>query len=138
VPLKKYPEVTVGALVVNARGEILLCKSRKWKNKFVIPGGHVELGETLEHTVKREVKEETGLSLKSARLLGVQEAVYSKEFFKPKHFIFIDFLCEARDARVRLDERELQAFVWVKPRRALRMKTDSFTKKTIKAFLKTI
>lgn len=37
----KYPEITVGALILNPFGEMLLLKSHKWRNKLVIPGGHI-------------------------------------------------------------------------------------------------
>lgn len=40
-----FPEPTVGAFIFNQAGELLLSKSHKWPDKYVIPGGHVELGE---------------------------------------------------------------------------------------------
>lgn len=45
------PEPTVGALIFNPQGEIFLMKSHKWRNKYVIPGGHIELGETIAATL---------------------------------------------------------------------------------------
>ncbi|ADL12770.1 NUDIX hydrolase [Acetohalobium arabaticum DSM 5501] len=56
----KYPEPTVGAVIFNPDDEILLCKSNKWDNKYVIPGGHIELGERMEKALIREIKEEKG------------------------------------------------------------------------------
>ncbi|ADO77499.1 NUDIX hydrolase [Halanaerobium praevalens DSM 2228] len=41
----KYPEPTVGAIIFNPDNKILLCKSHKWNNQYIIPGGHIELGE---------------------------------------------------------------------------------------------
>ena len=41
--MKKYPE-PVGTVIFNG-GKILLCKSKKWNNKYVIPGGHIEIGD---------------------------------------------------------------------------------------------
>ena len=58
--IKQFPEPTVGALVFNPEGKILLIKSYKWTGKYVISGGHIELGESIEQALKREVKEETG------------------------------------------------------------------------------
>lgn len=58
-----YPEPTCGALIFNPAGKIFLMKSYKWKDKYVIPGGHVELGEKIADALKREIKEETGLDI---------------------------------------------------------------------------
>ncbi len=41
-----FPEPTVRILIFNPRGEMLLTKSHKWNDKYVIPGGHIELGES--------------------------------------------------------------------------------------------
>jgi nucleoside triphosphatase len=134
---KSYPEPTVGGLILNDKKQILLAKSHKWKNCFTIPGGHVELGETLEEALKREIKEETGLEIKPIGFLLLQEAVYSHEFYKPKHFIFLDYLCEAQTTDVQIDEDEIQDVLWVDPRKASEMNIDSFTKRTIQRYLET-
>jgi nucleoside triphosphatase len=134
---KGYPEPTVGGLILNDKKQILLAKSRKWKNRFTIPGGHVELGETLEEALKREIKEETGLEIMPIRFLLLQEAIYSHEFYKPKHFIFLDYLCEAQTTDVQVDEDEIQDFVWVDPRKSSEIDVDSFTERTIKKYLET-
>jgi nucleoside triphosphatase len=134
---KSYPEPTVGGLILNDKKQIVLAKSRKWKDLFTIPGGHVELGETLEEALKREIKEETGLEIKPIRFLLLQEAIYSHEFYKRKHFIFLDYLCEAQTTDVEVDEDEIQDFVWVDPRKASEMDVDSFTKRTIQRYLET-
>jgi len=38
-------------------------KSHKWHDAYVIPGGHIELGETAEEALRREIKEETALDI---------------------------------------------------------------------------
>jgi nucleoside triphosphatase len=131
----KYPEPTVGGLILNSEKRVLLAKSSKWKNRFTLPGGHIELEESIEEALKREIREETAVEIKPIRLLNLQEAIYSKEFHEPKHFIFMDFLCEAQTAEVKVDENELQAFLWVEPTKALEMDIDSFTRKTINKYL---
>ncbi len=110
---QKYPEPTVGALIVNKKGKILLVRSHKWVNrKLTVPGGHIELGESVKDALIREVKEETGLEVIPSKLLMVQEAIYSDEFFKKKHFIFLDYLCKALSDKVSLDQNELQEYDW--------------------------
>lgn len=85
----------------------------------------------------REIKERIGLNIKPIRLIKVQEAIYSKELSKSKHFILLDFLCELVSGKIRFNENEIQSCIWVKPEKAIKMKIDSFTKETIREYLKT-
>ena len=130
-----YPEPTVGALIVNKQGKILLTKSHKWFDKYTLPGGHIEVGETMKEAVAREVKEEVGLDVEVAEMLLMQEAIFAVEFWKRKHFIFFDFLCKSKDQQVKLDGRELQEYVWEYPGAAFRLNLDSFTRKTLERYL---
>jgi len=120
-----YPEPTVGALIVNPEGKILLAKSHKWFDKYTLPGGHIEVGETMKEAVRREVKEE----------VGIEEAIFAKEFWKKKHFICFDFLCKVDDQQVKLDHDELQDYVWVYPGAAFNRNLDSFTWNTVAKYL---
>lgn len=63
MPEQRFPEPTVGALIFNAEGKLFLMKSHKWHDEYVIPGGHIELGETAEEALRREIKEETALDI---------------------------------------------------------------------------
>jgi nucleoside triphosphatase len=130
-----YPEPTVGALIVNKEGKILLAKSHKWFDKYTLPGGHIEVGETMKEAVAREVKEEVGLDVEVVEFLLMQEAIFAEEFWKKKHFIFFDFLCKSRNQQVKLDGRELQEYVWEYPGAAFQLNLDSFTKKSLEKYL---
>jgi nucleoside triphosphatase len=132
---QNYPEATVGALIIKPNGEILLAKSSKWNNRFTVPGGHIELGERAEVAIKREVKEETGLEVDSVELLFVQQAIYPKDYQKHQHFVFLDYVCRAKDTQVKLDGRELQEFVWVKPEHALELDIEEYTRNFILKFI---
>ena len=122
-----FPEPTVGALIINDDGEILLCESYKWPNIYTVPGGHVELGETFEEALKREIKEEVGLDVKVEELLSIQQVIYPKEFWKRSHFVFLDFLCRAEGAQnVRIDGNEIQNTLWVDPKKALNLNIDRY------------
>jgi nucleoside triphosphatase len=131
-----FPEPTVGALIVDQRGKILLARSHKWFDKYTLPGGHIEVGESIVDAVKREVKEEVGLEVDVVEMLLVQEAIFAPEFYKKKHFIFIDFYCKSKDQLVKLDQNEIQDHIWVYPGAAYNLKLDSFTRKTLDRYLK--
>ncbi|RCW52390.1 NUDIX domain-containing protein [Halanaerobium sp. ST460_2HS_T2] len=107
-----YPEPTVGAVIFNPNDQILLCKSHKWDNKYIIPGGHIELGEKMEEALKREIMEETGLNIYDINLISIKESVYNKRFHEEKHFIFIDYICRTDSTKVVLNE-EAEEYVWV-------------------------
>lgn len=126
-----YPEPTVGAIVFNPDGKILLAKSPKWHG-YMIPGGHIELGESAENALKREFKEEVGLDLYDCKLVATQECIFDPVFVKKKHFIFLDFMAKTNDRDVKIDNHEIIEYIWVKPEEALRINVDQYTKATIK------
>ncbi len=132
---QKYPEPTVGALILNKSNEILLVKSYKWKDFWTVPGGHIEVGETAENAVKREVKEEVGLDITPIKLLFVQEAVYPKNFNLYKHFIFLDYLCISEKIEVTLDNREIQEYIWIDPEKALKKNLEEYTRNLVHKYL---
>lgn len=123
---KRYPEPTVGAIIYNPKGEILLCKSHKWDNKYVIPGGHIELGERMEDALKREILEETGLDIYDIKLIGLKECIYSDTFHEKKHFIFFDYLCRTDSYNVVLND-EAEEYVWADIKSVDRYELGGFT-----------
>ena len=91
------PIVGVGAVIV-CEGKILLEKRKNEpsRGKWTIPGGLVELGESLESAVVREVKEETSLEVDNPRLLDVVDNVDLDESGKVKyHFVIVDYFVTA-------------------------------------------
>ena len=78
--------VAVAGLVTNTAGQILLLRSprRGWE----FPGGQVEEGEYLLTTLRREVFEETGMTVTVGALAGIYSNVKS-------HLVMFDFLCDA-------------------------------------------
>ncbi len=133
-----FPEPTVGGLIRNKEGKVLLVSSHKWFDKLTIPGGHIELGETMEEAVLREVEEEVGLDVRVVRLLLTQEAIYATEFWKKGHFIFFDFLCQSDTDRVKVDNREIQAYSWVWPGEGLTMNLESFSRRVLEKYLEEV
>lgn len=65
--------VGVCGVVVNKKGEILLLQHRFWpEGSWGLPSGYMQKGETYAQTVAREIKEETGYSVKIRRLINIQ------------------------------------------------------------------
>ena len=131
----EYPEPTVSAVIINNDEKILLCKSGKWHNKYVIPGGHIELGERIEDALKREVMEETGLAVSDIKLLGIQEFINSESFAENKHFISLDFLCRTENTEVTLND-EADEFVWADINEVLEYDLGGYTRFLFNEFLK--
>ncbi len=102
----------------------------------MVPGGHIELGETAAEAARREAREETGLEISDLQFLGWQECIYDKSFWRARHFIFLDFTAHAADGPVVLND-EAQAYLWVDPAQALeRLDIDPYTAVSIREVLR--
>src|SRR5437870_13678624 len=91
-----HPLIGVGAVIVE-HDRVLLIKRGKAPllGHWSIPGGMLELGETLRQGAEREALEETGLVVRATELLGVFDRVVpDAEGNIVYHYVLIDFLCE--------------------------------------------
>ena len=109
---QQYPEPTVGALIFDPQGRLFLMSSHKWKGKYVIPGGHIELGETMVEALRREVKEETNLDIRDIEFVCFQECIHDDRFWQHRHYIFFDFAARTDSTDVILND-EAQEYTWV-------------------------
>jgi 8-oxo-dGTP diphosphatase len=103
---REYPDlpvVGVGGVVITAGRALLIRRgSEPLKGEWSIPGGTLEVGETLVEGVERELREETGLEVRVLDLLEVFERIFpersgsSDRAGQPQyHFVILDYLCEA-------------------------------------------
>lgn len=99
---RRYPEqpmVGVGAIIL--RDDLVLLVQRGTEpsyGKWSLPGGLVELGESLHEAVLREVKEEVGLEVQVRDLVVALDRVILDQAGKIEyHYILLDFLCEGND-----------------------------------------
>jgi ADP-ribose pyrophosphatase len=96
---REYPDrpmVGVGAIIVDG-GRVALVKRGQAPllGEWSIPGGMLELSETLRQGAEREALEETGLAVRATELLGVFDRVLLDDERQCQyHYVLIDFLCE--------------------------------------------
>lgn len=134
----KFPksiEVVGSAIIEDNNGKILLVKSPKWSNKWLMPGGHIDQGESIKQGILREIEEETGLSLKSDGIIAHGELIDSKDFHRPAHFIYFDIVCKSESNEVKLDNQELIEYAWVNPEQALEMDLAESYEKTVRDYI---
>ena len=90
------PKLMVDVVVPSEGGRILLIRrgSDPYEGHWALPGGFVEVGETLESAAAREAEEETGLKVEIVRLIGV----YSDPDRDPRgHNVSVAYLARAQD-----------------------------------------
>lgn len=107
---RDYPDrpiVGVGAVIVEKRkgaARVLLVKrgAPPLLGQWSLPGGAVELGETLRSAAEREAWEETGLKVEAGEVLEVLDRIIPGEGGRPKyHYVLVDFLCAVRGGELR-------------------------------------
>ena len=99
---REYPQrpvVGVGGVVIeNGRALLIRRGGEPLRGEWSIPGGTLELGESLEQGVARELLEETGLEVRVLDFLEVFDRIFvepSAESAGPRfHFVIVDYLCE--------------------------------------------
>lgn len=124
------PIVTVGALIFDPEDRLLLIQTHKWGDRFGLPGGKIDEGETMLSALVREVKEETGLDVADAHFALAQDCIHSPEFYKPAHMVLLNFTCRCEGGTVQLNE-EAQAYVWATAAEALAMNLNTPTRRLI-------
>ena len=121
------PIPTVGALIYNAAGEVLMIRTHKWSNRWGIPGGKIKTNEPALDALQREVHEETALELRDIRFALVQDCIEPPEFYKKAHFLLLNYTATATTTNVALND-EAETFRWVTPEEAATMDLNGPTR----------
>jgi len=96
---REYPEapiVGVGAVVIDGTKVLLVRRGNEpLKGEWSLPGGALEVGETLQQGVVREVLEETGLTVTPAGVVEILDRIVRDEESERirYHYVLIDFVC---------------------------------------------
>jgi 8-oxo-dGTP diphosphatase len=114
---REFPEVPligVGAVIIENDRVVLVKRAHPpLQAEWSIPGGVLEVGELLREAAVREAREETGLTIEPAELLGVYDRILrNAEQCVQYHYVLIDFLCRrvAGELSASSDAAEVQWF----------------------------
>jgi len=116
---RQYPErpvVGVGAVIVS-EGKVVLIRRRfePLAGRWSLPGGALELGETLETAVAREMREETGLEVEVGPIIEVFDRIMLDDEKRVQyHFVLVDYLCWPLSGDLRASS-DVEAAVLVAP-----------------------
>jgi ADP-ribose pyrophosphatase YjhB (NUDIX family) len=116
--------IGVGGVVIDAERALLIRRgSHPLKGEWSIPGGLLEVGETLEQGVARELAEETGLAVRVVELIEVFERIFpappgadgtpGDPAHPQYHFVILDYLCENSGGKLSAGS-DAQEFVWAR------------------------
>jgi len=116
--------VGVGGVVIDDGRTLLIRRgSHPLKGEWSIPGGLLEVGETLEQGVTRELAEETGLEVRVVELIEVFERIFPAppsadgtpgDAARPQyHFVILDYLCEKLGGKLSAGS-DAQEFAWAR------------------------
>ena len=114
---RRYPQrpiVGVGALIFH-RGRILMAQRGKepLKGWWSLPGGALELGESLDAGVRREVREETGLVVQPLKVFEIFERIMRDAAGEPEyHYVLVDYLCRVSGGTLHAGD-DVCAVMWV-------------------------
>lgn len=98
-----------GVIIEQGRALLIRRGSEPLKGQWSIPGGTLELGETLQEGVARELREETGLEVRVLEVIEVFDRIFPEDSaaaftkgMKPRfHFVIVDYLCERVEGQPR-------------------------------------
>ena len=112
----EHPKVGLGIVLINKEGKVLIGKRRgSHAQKYSIPGGHLELGESFEDGATREVKEETDLDVYKPEVIAVTNNLetYKEE---GKHYISVVLLVEDYSGELKnIEPEKCEGWEWCDP-----------------------
>jgi len=114
-PLDRPPDriaPSVSAVILNAEGQLLLHR-RSDNGHWALPGGRIEIGESVEQAIVREVREETGLHVRVENLIGVysdpdQYAIARYPNGDVVHYINLCFRCHILGGTLQKSDESFQ------------------------------
>ena len=136
---REYPElpvVGVGGVVIRGGCALLIRRGHPpLKGEWSIPGGTLEVGETIAEGIQRELLEETGVVVRILDFIEVFDRIFRDRDGRIQyHFVILDYLCEAVNGEVRAGGDVTEA-VWARENELLKYSlTPAATRVIRKAF----
>jgi len=140
---REFPEaplVGVGGVVVDEGRVLLVRRGREpLKGQWSLPGGLLEIGESLTGGVVREVKEETGLTVEPLELIELLDRIHRERERVRYHYVIADYLCRVVSGELNAasdaDEAQwVQRAEWTRPHGSLgALKLDPILVRVIEA-----
>jgi 8-oxo-dGTP diphosphatase len=134
--MTKYPDhpmAAVGAIVVKG-SKILLVKRGQEPDKglWAIPGGHVELGETLAEAAEREILEETGIIIKARKIVYAFDMIEKDDAGHIRfHYVIVDFIADFINGELRAADDVSEAR-WVTAHEMYALPMNTITQKVLR------
>lgn len=94
-----HPVVGVGAVIVRDGKALIVKRAHEpRKGEWSLPGGLVDLGESLTDAVRREIKEETGLEVELGPIIETFDRIHRDAEGRIRyHFVIVDYVCWPKD-----------------------------------------
>ena len=133
---REYPDrplVGVGGVIIHEERALIVQRGKPPRQgEWTVPGGMLELGETLRGGTEREVLEETGLVVKAGQVLDVFDSIHSdREGRTQYHYVLVDFLCTWMGGELKAASDVAQAR-WITREELESMPLIGFTAQVIK------
>lgn len=132
----RNPRPTATAIIVN-RNKILLVKRRNtpFRGWWDLPGGFINRGEPSEKALEREVREESGLRIKSRTLFGLYHGIYPS-VIDPFHVLSVVYIVKPQGVVCTVDKKEVSAVEWFSKKELPKRIAFDSNQRVIKDFLK--
>ena len=111
-----HPVVGVGAVVVRDGKALIIKRAHEpRKGEWSLPGGLLELGESLQDAAHREIKEETGLDVDVGPVIETFDRVHRDDHGRIRyHFVIVDFVCWVDEGEA-VPGSDAEGVAWVTP-----------------------